>query len=113
MYKELVPDKHEDVSLLVNNLSSKLANPSADNLLLPVVKDERSVSCGKSSANVVGVVKLLVKDASPPPLMFPLDLCPELIFCSSLDAFKFPPDEFPCGITARISAIFCLKVEIS
>ena len=112
MYKELVPDKQEDVSLLVNNLSSKLANPSADNLLLPVVKDERSVSCGKSSASVVGVVKLLVKDASPPPLRFPLDRCPELIFCSSLDAF-IPLDEFPCGITARISAIFCLKVEIS
>ena len=110
VYKELVPDKQE-VSL-VSNLSFKFANPRADNLLLPV-KDERSVSCGKSNASVVGA-KLEGKPTpltNPPPFIVPLDTCPALIVGSSFEEF-IPLEEFP-GITAKISAIFCLRVEIS
>lgn len=112
VYKELDPDIQEEVSL-VSNLSFKLANPSADNLLLLPVKDDRSVFCGKSNPSVVGVKHVEKFEIPPgnPPLMLPLDPCAEPIVCSSLDAF-IPLEEFP-GITANISAIFCLNVEIS
>ena len=108
VYKELVPDKQE-VSL-VSNLSFKFANPRADNLLLPV-KDERSVSCGKSNASVVGAklaAKLETPLANPPPFILPLDPCPAPSVGSSFDEFIPLP-----GITAKTSAIFCLNVEIS
>jgi hypothetical protein len=109
VYKELVPDKQE-VSLVIS-LSFKFANPRPDNLLLPV-KDERSVSIGKSNASVVGAkLKLLTPLAIPPPLWVPLDPCPAPIIGSSFEAF-IPLEECP-GITANISAIFCLRVEIS
>ena len=111
VYRELVPDKQE--LSLVNNLSFKFPNPRDDNLLLPV-KDERSVSCGKSNARVVGaklVEKLETPPVNPPPLIDPFDPCPGPIVRPSLDAF-IPLEECP-GITAKISAIFCLNVEIS